>query len=174
MMGGGRCTTTATTTTTITVTAAAAAATAAAAAAARMMTRTATTTTTTTTTTTATTTATATTTTMPATIVAMTTATTTTWQLPLWTRRGAARDRRLVLLGTHVHQHHLLLRDLAVLDVDRLRGIVQARRLENDQHRAEHAGHREYPQEDPVEHHRHVFPVLLHLETEFISGSIRR
>ena len=147
-MGGGRWTTT---TTTITMT---------------------TTTTTTTATTTTRTITRATGTTTPATAVATTatmmptTTATTVKQLPLWTRREAARNRRLVLLGTHVHQHHLLFRDLAVLDVDRLRGIVEARRLQDNQHRTKHAGHREYPEEDPVEHHRHVFPVLLHLKSE--------
>jgi len=132
-------------------------------------TTTATTTTTTTTTTTATTTA-------AATATSTTTTTTTTWMTlsstpatigrpPSWTRREAARDRRLVLLGAHVHQHHLLLGDLAVLDVDRLRGVVEAGRSQDDQRRAKHAGQREDPEEDPVEHHRDVLPVLLHLGT---------
>lgn len=73
-------------------------------------------------------------TTTAATAVATTTwmtlsATPTMVQPPLWTRHRAARDRRLVLLRAHIHQHHLLLGDLAVLDVDRLRGVVQTWRL---------------------------------------------
>jgi len=129
-------------------------------------------------TTSATATATATTTATTTAMTMATTATKTTWmtlsatptvvQPPLWTRHRAARDRRLVLLRAHIHQHHLLLGDLTVLDVDRLRGIVQARRFKDNKRRAEHAGQREDPKKDPVEHHRDVLPVLLHL------GTIRR
>lgn len=41
--------------------------------------------------------------------------------------------------------------------------IVQRRRLENDARRADDARHREHPQEEPVQHHGHKFPVLDHV-----------
>lgn len=50
------------------------------------------------------------------------------------------------------------------LEIDGLPLIVQRRRLENDRARAHDAGQREHPQEKPVEHHRHVFPVFDHLK----------
>lgn len=49
------------------------------------------------------------------------------------------------------------------LEVDRLPFVVQRRRLEDDGARAHDAGQREHPQEEPVEHHRHVLPVFDHL-----------
>lgn len=162
------------TTTTATTTTATTATTTTAAATAAMPTATATT---------ATASATATATTTAMAMAMATTVTTATWitssttptmvRPPLWTRHRAARNRRLVLLGAHIHQHHLLLGDLAVLDVDRLRGVVQARRLKDNKRRSEHAGHREDPKEDPVEHHRDVLPVLLHLGT-ITEGNVRR
>lgn len=49
------------------------------------------------------------------------------------------------------------------LEVDGLPLVVQRRGLEYDGARAHDTRQREHPQEEPVEHHRHVLPVLDHL-----------
>jgi hypothetical protein len=56
--------------------------------------------------------------------------------------------------------------DVRQLFVDRLPVVVEAGRLEDDAGRAHHYRHREDPQEQTVQHHRHVLPVLLSLQTQ--------
>ena len=50
--------------------------------------------------------------------------------------------------------------DLGESDVERLPLVVERGRLQDDARRPHQHGHREDPQEEPVEHHRHVLPVL--------------
>jgi hypothetical protein len=56
--------------------------------------------------------------------------------------------------------------DVRELLVDRLSVVVEAGRLEYDAGRAHHHRHREDPQEQAVQHHRHVLPVLLSLHPQ--------
>ena len=42
--------------------------------------------------------------------------------------------------------------------------VIEAGRLQDDAGRAHEDGQREYPEEEAVQHHRHVLPVLLHLK----------
>ena len=53
--------------------------------------------------------------------------------------------------------------DLGESDVERLPLVVERGRLQDDARRPHQHGHREDPQEEPVQHHRHVLPVLLDL-----------
>jgi hypothetical protein len=53
--------------------------------------------------------------------------------------------------------------DLGERLVDGGARVVQRRRLEDDAERADDARHREHPQEEPVQHHGHEFPVLDHV-----------
>ena len=59
--------------------------------------------------------------------------------------------------------------------VDRLPVVVEAGRLEDDARRAHHHRHREDPQEQAVQHHRHVLPVLFSLShKKWIVNSSKR
>ena len=51
----------------------------------------------------------------------------------------------------------------SILGVDRFPHIVQAWSPQYDPTRPEEAGHGEQPEEESVQHHRYVFPVLHHL-----------
>ena len=53
--------------------------------------------------------------------------------------------------------------DLGQLDVDGLPVVVEGGGLEDDPGGAHQDGHREDPQEEPVQHHGHVLPVLYDL-----------
>lgn len=72
-----------------------------------------------------------------------------------------------------------LLRPLWPVDVVAARGngdasVVQRRTLQDDAGRASDAGQREDPQEEPVQHHRHEFPVLDDLRNETRTrGAVR-
>ena len=52
--------------------------------------------------------------------------------------------------------------------------IVQARRLEDDPSRSHHHCHREDPEEQPVQHHGHVLPVLLGLGGVLLGPGVLR
>lgn len=54
-------------------------------------------------------------------------------------------------------------RDLREAHVDRHPFVVEGRRLQDDPRRADQHREGEYPEEEPVEDHRYVLPVLLHL-----------
>ena len=56
-----------------------------------------------------------------------------------------------------------LLADVGQLLVDGTAVVVQARRLQDDARGADHHRHGEDPEEQAVENHRHVFPVLFRL-----------
>ena len=56
--------------------------------------------------------------------------------------------------------------DVGDLAVDGHAVVVEAGRLQDDAGRAHEDGQREYPEEEAVQHHRHVLPVLLHLKRE--------
>ena len=53
--------------------------------------------------------------------------------------------------------------DLGVLHVDGVPVVVEGGGLQDDAGRAHQHRHREDPQEQPVQHHRHVLPVLQNL-----------
>ena len=53
--------------------------------------------------------------------------------------------------------------DVGDLSVDGLSVVVEGGRLQDDAGGADEDGQREDPQEEAVQHHRHVLPVLLHL-----------
>ena len=53
--------------------------------------------------------------------------------------------------------------DVGDLAVDGLAVVVEGGRLQDDAGGADEDGQREDPQEEAVQHHRHVLPVLLHL-----------
>lgn len=55
--------------------------------------------------------------------------------------------------------------DFRVHNIDGLRSIVDGRCLQKDSSSADNASAREDPQKESVENHRHVFPVLLDLQT---------
>lgn len=55
--------------------------------------------------------------------------------------------------------------DLGQPHVDRQPVVVQRRRLEYYTGRAHYHGQGEDPQEQTIQHHRHEFPILLHLES---------
>lgn len=71
--------------------------------------------------------------------------------------RSLARRRRARLGGG--------VRDLGQAHVDGRALVVERGRLQDDAGRAHQHGQREDPQEQPVQHHGHVLPVLLHLTT---------
>ena len=50
--------------------------------------------------------------------------------------------------------------------IDRVPVVVQRWGLQDDPRRPHHHSHREDPEEQPVQHHRHVLPVLQDLEKE--------
>lgn len=49
--------------------------------------------------------------------------------------------------------------------VDGRAAVVERWSLQDDATRARHTCHEEHPQEEAVQHHGHVFPVLHHLYT---------
>ena len=59
--------------------------------------------------------------------------------------------------------------DVGQLLVDGDAVVVEAGGLEDDARRAHHHRHREDPQEQAVQHHRHVLPVLLSLGSAVAS-----
>ena len=59
--------------------------------------------------------------------------------------------------------------DVRQLLVDGDAVVVEAGGLEDDARRAHHHRHREDPQEQAVQHHRHVLPVLLSLGSAVAS-----
>ena len=77
--------------------------------------------------------------------------------------RGAHMHPFLGLLGLLVDAGHGSgggQADLGESDVERLPLVVERGRLQDDARRPHQHGHREDPQEEAVEHHRHVLPVL--------------
>ena len=54
--------------------------------------------------------------------------------------------------------------NLRHLVVNRVPVVVQGRGLQDDPRGPHHHGHREDPEEQPVQHHRHVLPVLQDLK----------
>ena len=56
--------------------------------------------------------------------------------------------------------------DLGQLDVERLPVVVEGRRLKDDSGSADQHCHSEDPEEEAIEHHRDVLPVLDHLGTK--------
>ena len=54
--------------------------------------------------------------------------------------------------------------DAGELDVERLAVVIEGGGLEDDARGAHQDGHREDPQEETVQNHRHILPVLNHLE----------
>ena len=56
--------------------------------------------------------------------------------------------------------------NLGVFLIERHAVVVEGRRLQDDAGRADHHRQQEHPQEQTVQHHRHVLPVLTHLEDE--------
>ena len=56
--------------------------------------------------------------------------------------------------------------DVGDLAVDGLAVVVEGGRLQDDAGGADEDGQREDPQEEAVQHHRHVLPVLLHLRNK--------
>ena len=56
--------------------------------------------------------------------------------------------------------------DVGDLSVDGDAVVVEGGRLQDDPGRADEDGQREYPEEEAVQHHRNVLPVLLHLKDE--------
>lgn len=72
--------------------------------------------------------------------------------------RGGLARRRRPRLGRRV-------RDLRQTHVDGRALVVQRGRLQDDAGGAHHHGEREDPQEQPVQHHRHVFPILFYLHS---------
>lgn len=90
-------------------------------------------------------------------------------ELPERLRRRVAEDvRRIsetrVAFGAHFEQLQLLLGDLRVEDIDWLRVVVEGRRSEYDQRRTQHASYRERKQEDSVQYHGYVLPIVFHLK----------
>ena len=63
--------------------------------------------------------------------------------------------------------------DVGELLVDGDPVVVEAGGLEDDARRAHHHRHREDPQEQAVQHHRHVLPVLLSLGSAVASEYYR-
>ena len=63
-------------------------------------------------------------------------------------------------------EHGHLLGDLGVLDVDGLRGVVQERRLAEDDEGAEQGDHAEDDQQHPVDHGGDERPVLVLLKSD--------
>ena len=74
--------------------------------------------------------------------------------------RGAGMHPFLGLLVDAGHGSGGGQADLGESDVERLPLVVERGRLQDDARRPHQHGHREDPQEEPVEHHRHVLPVL--------------
>lgn len=60
-------------------------------------------------------------------------------------------------------------RYLGESDVDRDTVVVECRRLENDARGAHEHRQREDPEEQSIQDHGHVFPVLLHLNRKSFS-----
>ena len=56
--------------------------------------------------------------------------------------------------------------DVGDLAVDGDAVVVEAGRLQDDARGADEHGQREDPQEEPVQHHGHVLPVLFHLQNK--------
>lgn len=54
--------------------------------------------------------------------------------------------------------------------VNRHSVVVQRRRLQDDARRAHQDGQREDPQEQPVQHHRHVLPIFFYLKLQNYDG----
>lgn len=90
--------------------------------------------------------------------------------------RGGGGDRSVLIFMAeeHVLGHRRRWRrsrlgrsvcDLRQSYVYRSALIVQSRRLEDNTGRTDHHRQREDPQEQSIEHHRHILPVLLHLQT---------
>lgn len=100
-------------------------------------------------------------------------------QLPERLRRRVAEDvRRIsetrVTFRAHLQELQLLLRDLRVQNVYRLRVVVEGRRPEYNERRTQYAGYREQEQEDSIQHHRYVLPVILHLENNICQDNANR
>lgn len=76
-------------------------------------------------------------------------------------------ENRIAELGLLLHWHRAFVRRAGhmagALAIDRCPIVVQRGRLQDDAGRAGQHGQREDPQEQPVEHHGDVLPVLLHL-----------
>ena len=66
----------------------------------------------------------------------------------------------LVVLAPRLGHGHL---DLGQILVNGGPQVVEGGRLQDDAGGADEDGQREDPQEEAVQHHRHVLPVLLHL-----------
>lgn len=67
-----------------------------------------------------------------------------------------------------------MLRHLGQLDVDGGGSVVEGRRPEDDSTGAHDASHHEDPQEETVQHHRHVPPVVLDLESKGCITELER
>ena len=85
------------------------------------------------------------------------------------------RDQRTATLGLLVDAGHGTgggQSDLGEPDVERLPLVVERGRLQDDARRPHEHGHREDPQEEAVQHHGHVFPVLddLQFQMRFIHS----
>ena len=66
-------------------------------------------------------------------------------------------------LGHVVPAVEVVAPDLGVLHVDGVPVVVEGGGLQDDAGSAHQHRHREDPQEQPVQHHRHVLPVLQNL-----------
>ena len=60
--------------------------------------------------------------------------------------------------------------DVRELLVDGYPVIVKTRRLQDDPRRADHHRHREDPEKQPVQDHRHILPILLGLKKVEYDG----
>lgn len=71
-------------------------------------------------------------------------------------------------MGLQHRPHHIRLGrrrgDLRELDVDGHPGVVERGRLQDNPGSAHHHRYCEDPQEQSVQHHGHIFPVLFHLQ----------
>lgn len=90
-------------------------------------------------------------------------------QLPERLRRRVAEDvRRIsetrVTLRAHFEQLQFLFGNFRIQDVDRLRIVVKRRRPEYYQSSSKYASYRECEQENSVQNHSYVFPIILDLE----------
>ena len=59
--------------------------------------------------------------------------------------------------------------DVGELLVDGNPVIVETRRLQDDPRRADHHRHREDPEKQPIQDHRHVLPILFGLKMERVK-----
>ena len=75
-----------------------------------------------------------------------------------WLRPGPREPATVELVETNLR--HLV--------VNRVPVVIQSRGLQDDPRRPHHHRHREDPEEQPVQHHRHVLPVLQDLQRETV------